>query len=569
MVNILLSRDGAARSLPAKTSPQIMPTISCHCRRSKSLGFVCLLPLFAFGVDSFAAVLSKPRARSTAPARRQTANAPIHYNIQKRTPMFPQLKVDDQDPESEGKGPKNTELPKIEPIIILEQQQDIGNPSLPGWTRTRRQRRRQTQAQLRQLATWSANDQPNRPIICEYEPDASWLWTRWRGTVLSLTIVPVVWNIGVGIVVDAAIHYQINHYSLVSSGNLVLPTSLMHRTWPLLAIPPQDDPLIQQLAGLNSLWEYQVTLTTFILTFFTAEAYKHWRTVYLTTRAIQGRINDMCLLLTIAAKRDDPDSQALVATCTRLLKKSHSFFWAAMPTVSDGLGDVGIVNDDDSNPKGPKLEQPDQVGPLLLTPQGLERLVQSKELRPEERDALLASGLPPSQYTYVLMEWVGLYVMEGLEAGFLLGPRHGDTRNRNIPSGWEENFLRQLTALRGEYFNIGDYVSGRMPLAYVQLVQVLVDSLVYIAPLSLYSELGTLSIPLTGLLTLFYKGLLELSKSFLDPFGVEGFPGQNIRVDVLVSELNFGAARRWTKAAQAFPEPPGPLRRTSKGSGKQ
>ena len=96
-----------------------------------------------------------------------------------------------------------------------------------------------------------------------------------------------------------------------------------------------------------------------------------------------------------------------------------------------------------------------------------------------------------------------------------------------------------------------------MPLAYVQLVQVLIDSLVLLAPFSLYPELGSLAIPATGLLTLFFKGLLELSKSFLDPFGNEGYPGQNIRVDVLVSELNFGASSRWAKAGAALPDEEG------------
>ncbi len=98
------------------------------------------------------------------------------------------------------------------------------------------------------------------------------------------------------------------------------------------------------------------------------------------------------------------------------------------------------------------------------------------------------------------------------------------------------------------------YIIGRMPLAYVQLVQILVDTLVWLAPISLYSGLGSLSIPLCGLLTLFFKGLLELSKSFLDPFGNEGYPGQNIRVDVLVSELNFGASNRWVKAGEFLPK---------------
>lgn len=93
-----------------------------------------------------------------------------------------------------------------------------------------------------------------------------------------------------------------------------------------------------------------------------------------------------------------------------------------------------------------------------------------------------------------------------------------------------------------------------MPLAYVQLVQVLVDSLVALSPFALYPELGSLSIPLVGLLALFFRGLLTLSKSFLDPFGVEGFEAQNIRVDVLVSELNFGAAKRWIQAGGTLPE---------------
>jgi hypothetical protein len=59
---------------------------------------------------------------------------------------------------------------------------------------------------------------------------------------------------------------------------------------------------------------------------------------------------------------------------------------------------------------------------------------------------------------------------------------------------------------------------------------------------------------MTALLTLFFKGLLELSKSFLDPFGVEGNAGQNIRVDVLVSELNYGANSRWVRAGAVLPD---------------
>ena len=154
----------------------------------------------------------------------------------------------------------------------------------------------------------------------------------------------------------------------------------------------------------------------------------------------------------------------------------------------------------------------------------------------------MGSGLPPSQYAYVLLTWVGIYVMEGLRDGTIVGG-----------AGFEENIYRQLATLRACYFDIDDFRAGRMPLAYVQLVQVLVDSLVVIAPFALYPSVGILSVPLGGLLALFFRGLLALSKSFLDPFGIEGYTEQCIRVDVLVSELNFGAARRWIGAGGFVP----------------
>ena len=84
-------------------------------------------------------------------------------------------------------------------------------------------------------------------------------------------------------------------------------------------------------------------------------------------------------------------------------------------------------------------------------------------------------------------------------------------------------------------------------------MEVLVDTLIVLAPMALYVKMGTFNIISTGLLTLFFKGLLELSKSFLDPFGREGYRAHNIRVDVLVSELNFGASSRWVEAGDALP----------------
>ena len=296
--------------------------------------------------------------------------------------------------------------------------------------------------------------------------------------------------------------------------------------------------------------EYQLTLTTFVLTFFTQQAYAHYRAVYFCTRAIQGRINDVCLLLVVGATRGEvggesstysDDARSLNSLCTRLIRMCHTFFWATTPTTSDGVGDGGLL--DGVGTQDLDASQKVQAGPELLSAQGLRSLVAAGQLTANERAALLKTGLPPSQYWCVLLEWVGTYALAGVDQNAL----------RNSP-GFEERLLRELTQIRAEMFSIGDFQAGRMPLAYVQLVQVLVDSLVIIAPVALYAKLGALSIPLCGLLTLFFKGLLELSKFFLDPFGNEGFPGQNIRVDVLVNELNFGAQSRWSAAGAVLPE---------------
>lgn len=226
-------------------------------------------------------------------------------------------------------------------------------PSNPGWKR----------GQLNVLTEWAVSDEANRPIVCEYEPSAFWLWTKWRGTVLSMTFTPVIFNMFVGVLVAAACQ----HFSESPS-------------WNTLAVPPQTDPLIQQLHGLESLWQYQLTLTTFILTFFTSEAYRHWKDVYFTTRRIQGRINDICMLVTMGATTPDKDlKKELVDTCTRLIKLSHTFFWAATPTCSNGVLDGG-VEDGDHNEDISTADRRDRlnnhaIGPILLSPRGLLRYV--------------------------------------------------------------------------------------------------------------------------------------------------------------------------------------------------
>ena len=47
-------------------------------------------------------------------------------------------------------------------------------------------------------------------------------------------------------------------------------------------------------------------------------------------------------------------------------------------------------------------------------------------------------------------------------------------------------------------------------------------------------------------------GILELSKSFLDPFGNDDSLSENLQVDCLVTEINNGS-ERWTNGARKLP----------------
>lgn len=76
-------------------------------------------------------------------------------------------------------------------------------------------------------------------------------------------------------------------------------------TWAVGQIPDATFPIVSRLSALAKLWHYLMSITTFILTFFLSQAYGLWRGMYTTTRKIQGRINDIGLLVASTVERDD------------------------------------------------------------------------------------------------------------------------------------------------------------------------------------------------------------------------------------------------------------------------
>mmetsp|Transcript_9158 Transcript_9158/g.22780 ORF Transcript_9158/g.22780 Transcript_9158/m.22780 type:complete len:197 (+) Transcript_9158:745-1335(+) len=182
---------------------------------------------------------------------------------------------------------------------------------------------------------------------------------------------------------------------------------------------------------------------------------------------------------------------------------------------------------------------------VARTAPGLVRLRDRGMITDREYDTLVSLGLPPARWYLVVLEWVVARIASATRKGILVGG-----------SGFEKQVLEKCCDLRAACMTIPDELAARMPLAYVHFTHCLVDILLLIAPFGLFANLGCFSIPMTGLFALFYRGLLELSKSFLDPFGnrrvsISGLSA-DINIDCLIGETNAGSLV-WPQGAKLVP----------------
>jgi len=146
-----------------------------------------------------------------------------------------------------------------------------GAPSTPGFK----------PGQFDKLTSWAMSTASNRPIVEEYEPDGFWLWTQWEGTTREMTYQNIIIAIFWALLVDlyAYHHYTIYVFATAAVNGGDINSLLGDISWISLEIPHSKDPFIETLTALNSLWEYQLSLTIFTLSFFVNHAYNHWRMV--------------------------------------------------------------------------------------------------------------------------------------------------------------------------------------------------------------------------------------------------------------------------------------------------
>ena len=338
-------------------------------------------------------------------------------------------------------------------------------------------------------------------IIRPFRPNRWWLWRRWTGTVLQHAYKGAIFNMAI----TAAISFFIGRRA--------------DCTWAVAMTPDQKHPVISRMAAFGQNWHYMQGLTTFILTFFLSQSYALWREMYSAARKIQGRLNDVGLLLSISAERDEngrytpkaSDCLDDVAAFTRLF---HAFCYAKYASQYS----------------------------ILLSPRGMSRML-SRGLLSQSEFNVLQSIDPRVGAQNVCLEWMIIRALKGMEEGAI----KEDEAMKHV-------LLAKISDLRGTYAGISDILDGRMPLAYAHIVQILTDVFVATAPAALYAELGVWAIFSCGILTLFYSGLLDLAKIFLDPLDNDDWFQESVNMDigVLIRESNAGSTR-WKNGAEVLP----------------
>eukprot|EP00978_Attheya_sp_CCMP212_P017915 scaffold48344_cov49-Attheya_sp.AAC.6 len=268
----------------------------------------------------------------------------------------------------------------------------------------------------------------------------------------------------------------------------IVPTLALTAVSTILCILTKRKGLVINMPGLGKLWHMHLTIVSFFLAFFLNTAKSFSDTILRSTRTIQGRLNDLNLICASHAMRNTDGTMTP----------------EAQNICSTGLEKRGLVTEDEVDI--------------------LEKLV------------------PKARFNAILT-WIGSTFMRGCES------KEPCIR---MPANAHFAALGKLCDLRGACGTIGDMLDARCPIAYVHLIQLLVDFFLVMTPFAALEEMGWFSIGGTFLLSLFFSGLMDLAKMLYDPFNNEcfGADDDNIEIDTLIQESNNGSFRFATTGHQ-------------------
>mmetsp|Transcript_17955 Transcript_17955/g.29967 ORF Transcript_17955/g.29967 Transcript_17955/m.29967 type:complete len:534 (-) Transcript_17955:133-1734(-) len=344
--------------------------------------------------------------------------------------------------------------------------------------------------ELRALADDALSKRIAKPVMAQWHLGRRWMWAQWVGTIVRVVLPREVF------------------------ANTIIAVGMVALVHCVPAIAPH-------FRGVERVWLLCSGLISFSLSFFLQQAYALWRNVYLGSRKVQRRLNDILLLCAAAAAHAGNDeggftneSDEMLRTLARYVRLYNVLLYASLTSRFAPLG----------------------------TPNGFKVLVQLGALKKREQQVLLESSQPHQ----TVLTWLSQCHRAGLADG-------------RLDPGYERVLQTSLIELRRTAASISDELSGRMPLAYTHLMQLLCDVLVLFTPVALLSTVGGFSSAVVGtaVVTLFYSSVLKLAKMFCDPYDNELYGGSKygiaINIDCLLQETN-SASERWRRGAVWIPE---------------
>lgn len=279
----------------------------------------------------------------------------------------------------------------------------------------------------------------------------------------------------------------------------------------------------EHLSSLTMLSEKLTVLASFVLTFYLSQAYGRYNDFYWKIRAIQGRINDIALIvgsnIDYSKEGKAADVQEYASTFERYLNLVQFLVHAPLSPV---LKTFDIIGDASKS----VLLNESILGLQLVNEEELHYLNEAKRL----------GG--PNGPVNVVLSWMCMMFDRGSS------PQEGFFRDNIIQArmiSLHITFQDNVEDLRGAVATLGFEKQLPIPVAYAQLMQLFIDVLLHLHPFAIVYEINTVVIESAGyndmdrwstlpftvmgavFFVYFYSGLLSLAKSFNSPLGRKSF----------------------------------------------
>jgi hypothetical protein len=376
------------------------------------------------------------------------------------------------------------------------------------------------------FAQWLGYKPPAGPVT-KYLITRADLYPRWHGTVLSQ-----VWQSVLGFMFLSFIFFVI--YATYShDGTMVMDVECDDD-----GTKCRPEWFDEHLSSITHVARDLTSLSTFVLTFYLGYSYARYIDYYWACRAVQGRINDLALIvganINFSKMENDPDLDDWAVTFERYLNLVHFLCHAKTSPV---LQNKKILTD------------PQGTGSVLLN----ETILGMQLCTEEEYGALLRAkdiGGPNGPGNTVLV-WLTMLYDKGVNMDRAYFRDNTDAARM---TALNMAFQDKIEALRGAIAHIGFELQLPVPLAYAHMMQFFVDTICVLYPFVAVYEVNTVIIKSTGytemdlwaslpftllgvfFFSFFYQGLLALSKTFAAPAGRSVDP-KNPATEVLDKEF--------------------------------